>query len=283
MIVRLAAMLLVAPLFHPAALQAAEKAVASKPVVTKPVVTKSGVSVLSIEERLKATLAAKFPEIGVDLVRKSPYPGLYEAAMGEDVVYISPDGKFMIFGGTLLGIEAQPINLTQATKAEFDARKAPIRAAELAKVDRKSMLTFAAANEKYVINVFTDIDCGYCQKLHKDVPVLNQMGITVHYLGYPRSGLDSESHQKLINVWCADDPKKAMTAAKNRQVLPDRSCKNSLDKHYQLSQQFGLSGTPAIVLDNGTLVGGYMPPAQLLQVLQQGTVKEVSQKVGAVD
>lgn len=237
----------------------------------------------SVEERLKSQLEAKFPEIGVDLVRKSPYPGLYEAAMGDDVVYVSPDGKFLIFGGTLLGIEAQPVNLTQLSKLEFDAQRAPLRAAELAKLDKKSMLTFAATKQKYEINVFTDIDCGYCQKLHKDVPALNQLGITVHYLAYPRAGLNTPSHQKLINVWCADDPQKAMTAAKNRQALPQKSCDNELERHYELVRKFGLSGTPAIVLNDGTLVGGYVPPQQLLEILQQGRVKAVSNKVGAVD
>ncbi|NQD37339.1 DsbC family protein [Permianibacter sp. IMCC34836] len=275
MTVRLAALLLVfAPL-----LQAAEK----------PAVTKAAVAKPSIEARLKATLEAKFPDISVDMVRKSAYAGLYEAAMGDDVVYLSPDGKFLIFGGTMLGIEAQPINLTQMTKAEFDAQRAPMRAAELAKVDKKSMLTFTAPNQKYEINVFTDIDCGYCQKLHKDMPELNRLGITVHYLGFPRAGLlddaghKTDSYQKLINVWCAEDPKKAMTAAKNRQILPDRDCKNSLAEHYALTRKFGLSGTPAIVLNDGSLVGGYLPPAQMLQALQQGDVRVPSTKVSATN
>ncbi len=237
----------------------------------------------TVEERLKATLESKFPDIGVDVVRKSPYPGLYEAAMGDEMVYLSPDGKFMIFGGTMLGIEGKPVDLTQISKTELDAKKAPMRAAELAKLDPNSMLTFAAANEKYAINVFTDIDCGYCQKLHKDVPALNQMGITVHYLAYPRAGLNSPSHQKLLNVWCADDPKKAMTAAKNRQVLPDKTCKNSLDKHMDLVRKFGLGGTPAIVLNDGNVIGGYMPPAQLLQVLQQNELKGPIKKVSAIN
>jgi len=244
----------------------------------------------TVEDRLKTTLESKFPDIGVDMVRKSPYPGLYEAMLGDEMVYLSPDGKFMIFGGTMLGIEGKPVDLTQVSKAELDAKKAPMRAAELAKLDQKSTLTFAAAEQKYEINVFTDIDCGYCQKLHKDVPALNQMGITVHYLAFPRAGLMDEtgkntsSYQKLLNVWCAEDPKKAMTAAKNRQTLPDKTCKNSLDKHYDLVRKFGLSGTPAIVLNDGQLLGGYMPPAQLLQMLQQNQLqKGPLKKVGAVN
>lgn len=262
------ALLMLAPLAH-----AADKAATPKNLVQR----------VSIEEQLKQQLEAKFPEIGVDMVRKSAYPGLYEAAMGDDVVYVSPDGKFLIFGGTMLGIEGQPINLTQISKAEFDAQKAPLRAAELAKLDKRSMLTFAAANEKYEINVFTDIDCGYCQKLHKDVPALNQLGITVHYLAYPRSGLNSPSHQKLVNVWCADNPQQAMTAAKNRQAVPEKTCKNGIEKHMDLVRKFGLSGTPAIVLNDGTLIGGYMPPQQLLAALEQNQPKTAAKKVSAVN
>lgn len=271
---RLAALLLaVAPLLHAADKPAVERKSAEKTLVEK----------ISIEERLKTQLEAKFPDIGVDMVRKSAYAGLYEAAMGDDVVYVSPDGKFLIFGGTMLGIEAQPVNLTQISKIEFDAQKAPVRAAELAKLDKNSMLTFAASKQKYEINVFTDIDCGYCQKLHKDMAELNQLGITVHYLAYPRAGLNSPSHQKLLNVWCADDPKKAMTAAKNRQALPDKTCKNSLDKHMDLVRKFGLSGTPAIVLNDGTLIGGYLPPQQLLAALEQNSPKAPIKKVGAAN
>jgi thiol:disulfide interchange protein DsbC len=263
----LALLLAFAPL-----LQAADKAT-DKNLVEKP----------SIEARLKSQLESKFPDIGVDMVRKSAYPGLYEASMGDDVVYVSPDGKFMIFGGTMLGIEAQPINLTQISKAEFDAQRAPIRAVELAKVDKKSMLTFAAPNQKYEINVFTDIDCGYCQKLHKDVPVLNQMGITVHYLAYPRAGLNTPSHQKLVDVWCADDPKKAMTAAKNREPIPEKHCKNSIEKHMELVRKFGLSGTPAVILNNGMLIGGYLPPQQMLATLEQNQPQAAGKKVGLVN
>lgn len=264
-----AAMLLVAA----PVLQAAEKAAAPKNLV----------QAVSVEERLRSQLEAKFPDLPVDLVRKSPYAGLYEATMGDDIVYLSPDGKFLIFGGTMLGIEGQPINLTQISKAEFDAQKAPMRAAELAKLDKKSTLTFAAANEQFEINVFTDIDCGYCQKLHKDVPMLNQMGITVHYLAYPRAGLNTPSHQKLVNVWCADDPQQAMTAAKNRQNVPNKTCKNDLAKHMDLVRKFGLSGTPAIVLNDGKLIGGYLPPQQLLAALQENAPKPAAKKVGAVN
>src|SRR3990167_2854138 len=132
---RLAALLLaVAPLLH-----AADKPAVDKPTAGKKAVEKNLVEKVSIEERLKVQLEAKFPDIGVDLVRKSAYAGLYEAAMGDDVVYVSPDGKFLIFGGTMLGIEAQPVNLTQISKVEFDAQKAPVRAAELAKIDKNSM------------------------------------------------------------------------------------------------------------------------------------------------
>lgn len=262
-----AVMLVCAPMLH-----AAEKAPSGKAPAK-----------VTIEERLKSQLEEKFPDIGVDMVRKSAYPGLYEAAMGDEVVYVSPDGKFMIFGGTMLGIEGQPINLTQISKAAFDAQRAPMRAAELAKLDMSTTLTFAAPNQKYEINVFTDIDCGYCQKLHKDVPALNQLGITVHYLGYPRAGLNTPSYQKLVNVWCAEDPKKAMTMAKNRQPIPDKTCKNALDKHMELVRKFGLSGTPAIVLNDGRLIGGYVPPQQLLAMLQQGELAPAAKKVGAVN
>lgn len=219
---------------------------------------------------IKGKIQQRFPEFSVDIVRKSPYAGLYEVIVGDEVMYVSPDAEFLIFQGTMLGLAGErPVNLTQQTKSEIDNLRAPMRAQELAKLDPKTLLTFKASNPKYTINIFTDIDCGYCQKLHRDVPKLNELGITVNYLAFPRSGIPSPGFDKLVSVWCAANPQKAMTLAKNREAIEPKTCKHGLDKHFELVRKFGLGGTPAIVLKDGTLLGGYVPPEQLLEILKQ--------------
>lgn len=224
----------------------------------------------SPEARIKKQIEAKFPDFFVEQIRPSQVKNIYEVALGDEIVYVSADGKHLIFGGTLLDIDKEkPVNITQQTKMEFDKLKAPMRAELLAKSDISKTVTFKAPNEKYEISVFTDIDCGYCRKLHNEMSQLNALGITVHYYGFPRSGLDSPSHKKLQDVWCAKDPKAAMTAAKNERSVASATCKSPLAEHFNMVRQMGLGGTPAIILKDGTLLPGYMPPDRLLEQIKQ--------------
>ncbi len=229
------------------------------------VATAADQSVTAIRSQLKNA----FPDMEFDAIEKSPYSGLYQLSAGNDVFYASPDGKFLIYGGTLLGLPTKagmpPINHTQVYTDALDLKRAPERAKLLNTPDLvKSSLTYAAVKQQYEIFVFTDIDCGYCQKLHRDMKALNDLGITVHYLAFPRAGLNSPSYDKLVSVWCSENPQKALTAAKSGQVLQTRTCDNPIEKHYSLVHKFGLGGTPAIILKDGTLLPGYLPPDRLL-------------------
>ena len=124
---------------------------------------------------------------------------------------------------------------------------------------------------KGTVTVFTDVDCFYCQKLHKEVPELNRLGIKVRYLAYPRAGLDSESYRKIATAWCAENPQDAITRLKARESLPENVCsQNPVAAHFQLGQQVGVTGTPALLLDDGTLVSGYMPAQQLVERMGAG-------------
>ena len=128
-------------------------------------------------------------------------------------------------------------------------------------------LVFAATGKrKATISVFTDVDCDYCRKLHLEVPELNAMGVEVRYLAYPRAGVGSESYRKIVSAWCATDPNTALTALKAGKTITDNQCSdNPVADQYQLGQQMGISGTPAILLEDGRLLPGYMPAAQLAE------------------
>jgi thiol:disulfide interchange protein DsbC len=114
--------------------------------------------------------------------------------------------------------------------------------------------------------VFTDTDCGYCQKLHSEVPELNRLGVEVRYVAFPRQGLQSPAYKELVSVWCAKDRQGAMNLAKTRQEVPAAECDNPVAKQYALGQMIGVSGTPAIVLANGKLIPGYQPAPQLAKL-----------------
>jgi thiol:disulfide interchange protein DsbC len=182
------------------------------------------------------------------------------------VVHMTPDLSHMVYRGELYQLSAgQPINITKN-------RNNDKRQKLMAALDEKELVVFKAkGEEKTVINVFTDIDCGYCRKLHDEVPRLNELGISVRYLAYPRAGVTDRrtgqltgSFKKIKSVWCDDDRMEAMTSAKrNRSIADNLGCDAPISEHLSLGHEVGVTGTPAIVLQDGRFIGGYMPADDL--------------------
>ncbi|MDP5041588.1 MAG: thioredoxin fold domain-containing protein, partial [Paraglaciecola sp.] len=133
---------------------------------------------------------------------------------------------------------------------------------------KDSVIEYKAKNEKYVVDVFTDITCGYCRKLHGEMDKYNDLGITVRYLAYPREGLRGQTYKNMVSVWCASDPQEAMDDAKNGQTVASKVCENKVAEQYAFGQQIGVNGTPNIILPDGSLIPGYQPPNLLEQALK---------------
>ncbi len=195
-----------------------------------------------------------------DALRRTPIPGLYEASFGTAVVYFSEDGKYLL-RGELLDL-ASRTSLTEQ-------RMADLRVTQLDAVARDSVISFQAPEEKYRIAVFTDIDCGYCRQLHSEMDDYLKAGISVDYFAYPRAGLNSESYQKAVNVWCSVNPREAMTDAKAGRTVPRSSCDNPVAEHMSLGERIGVNGTPAIFLRDGQKIGGYVPASRLTEILEE--------------
>lgn len=195
---------------------------------------------------------------GPDQILPTPVPGLFEVTYGPQLFYISEDGRYLI-QGHLIDIVARD-DLTEA-------RQSQLHKAAIDKLGDENMVVFAAAKPKHTITVFTDIDCGYCRKLHSEIKQTNDLGITVRYLFFPRSGVNTESYYKAETVWCSEDRKQALTDAKSGKTMPRKTCDNPIDEHMQLVQAFGLQGTPAIVLEDGRVIPGYVPAKQLEAML----------------
>jgi thiol:disulfide interchange protein DsbC len=213
-------------------------------------------------DALVAKLTALRPDIPIERVSPSPLPGIYQLELtGGTVFYGTEDGRYL-FAGDLYELgDDDLINLAEQGRVKK-------RQALMAAVDAKDTVVFPAGGErKAVISVFTDVDCGYCQKLHREVPRLNELGVEVRYLAYPRAGIGSRSYQKIVSAWCAEDPNSAITALKSGQEIPDIDCANPVAAQYELGQDVGVSGTPAIVLEDGRLLPGYLPADQLAQAI----------------
>ncbi len=192
-------------------------------------------------------------------IKLSAVPNLYEVMYGTEVVYVSADGKYFI-AGDMISMEGRK-NMTELAKQG-------IRKGIMDRQDNKPVV-FKAKNEKHVLQVFTDIDCPYCAKLHREVPELNAKGITIEYLMFPRAGLASNSFKKAISMWCSDDNRQAMTDAKERIEIDAKTCDNPIELQYNLGGEVGVTGTPALVTSTGRLIPGYMPADRLAAMLEK--------------
>jgi thiol:disulfide interchange protein DsbC len=144
-------------------------------------------------------------------------------------------------------------------------------------VGEENMVVFASEKAQHTVTVFTDIDCGYCQKLHNEIKDYNELGISVRYLMFPRAGVGSESFDKAVTVLCSDDRNEAMTRSKAGEKLAKKECDNPVEQHLALGKTLGVNGTPAIFLENGDMLPGYIP-AQRMSAILKDMDKSQSQK-----
>ncbi len=214
-----------------------------------------------------AAFKEKFAKARADLVVtdvvESEVAGIYKVVFdGKGHVYADEAGDFF-FVGDLYQVEKNRI--VNVTEMQANGPRAEL----LSKVSRDDMIIFSPEGEvKASVVVFTDVDCGYCRKLHNEVPKMNELGIEIKYLAYPRAGIGSPSYRKIASAWCADDPRDAITKLKSGIEIPTNVCEgNPVANQFNIGIQSGLSGTPAIVLESGELIPGYMPAAKLAKTI----------------
>lgn len=205
---------------------------------------------------LKAKLKGKFRSEPTS-IKKSKIPNMFEVMYGTEVVYFSEDAKYFL-AGDMIELDTR-VNLS-------DAAKQSVRKDIMASEDFQPVV-FKAKDEKHKITVFTDIDCGFCAKLHREMADINANGITVEYLMFPRAGLRSHSYEKAVSMWCAKDQQQTMTDAKARREIKQINCENPITAQYNLGREVGVTGTPALVTASGHLIPGYMPADRLLATL----------------
>ena len=223
----------------------------------------SGLSMADSASQLAITKSLKsvFPGTAPSEISPSPMEGVSEVLIGPRLFYVTNDGKYLL-QGSLIEI---------ATRKDIsEERRNGIRQSAIDEMGEENMIVFPAKDARHTISVFTDIDCGYCRKLHDEIDQFNANGITVRYLAFPRSGIGAASYDKAVSVWCDKDRPAAMTRAKSGETLPKADCDNPVKEEYELGQMIGVQGTPAIVLEDGTMLPGYIPAAKLAAALDKG-------------
>lgn len=220
---------------------------------------------LSADDLLIASKINKvLPEgLSVQSIKKSQIESLYIVDIGDlQPIYASADGEFFFYG-ELYSVEGDVLQNT--TKNEINLKRKMILDSALTPED---FISFKSEAEEHVVTIFTDVDCGYCRKFHNEIDDFNTEGITVNYVAFPRSGLESDSYNKIVTAWCSTNPKEVLTKMKQGINIDLLMCQNHpVEKHYLLGQKIGITGTPAIITSEGELLPGYLPPAELLKRL----------------
>ncbi|MDN3609059.1 thioredoxin fold domain-containing protein [Vibrio ostreicida] len=217
----------------------------------------------------KAQLEERFSKLGLEIKKVAPadIDGLIEVQTSGGIIFASPTGEYFL-AGTLYKFDGQGQYEDVLAK-----RQAPINAKKIESF-KDSTIEFKAKDEKYVVTVFTDITCGYCVRLHNQMQDYNDIGITVRYMAYPRQGATGSVADQMAAIWGAKDPKSAMHDGKVNRQFPEKNknfaqYQDIIKQQYDLGRELGINGTPAIFLPNGEMVGGYLPPKQLIQRLEQ--------------
>lgn len=215
----------------------------------------------SDDDALITVLSTKL-NLQISSVAESPVPGLKQIFTNKGLFYVSDNGEFFL--------QARVYNLNNGIEDETENALKDVR---LAGVERfkDSAIEFTAKEEKYVINVFTDATCGYCRKLHNEMAELNDLGITVRYLAWPRAGLNSAVYRDAVSIWCSKDPHQAITDAKAGKSVGNANCENQVAEQYKFGQQIGVSGTPNIIMPDGSVVPGYQPAQALALALKEAS------------
>ncbi len=213
-------------------------------------------------EQIRTKLETINPQVQIVSVAPAPLDGIYavELASGE-VLYSSENGDYFLLGQLYQVQEEGFVNLT-------DQRKKVQRKAALDNLKREDLVVFSPEGPvKAVLHAFTDVDCGYCRKLHSEMADYNKLGIEIRYLAFPRAGIDSSAYRKMVSVWCADNRQAAMTASKAGRFVEEKTCDNPVAAQYELGQVLGVNGTPSLLLEDGSMMPGYVPAERLAGVL----------------
>ena len=218
-----------------------------------------------IAEKVYQRLKEARSDLSLTNLRPSPLLGLYKIDINGQLAFVSEDGGFLIAGEMYKVNPGHLVKLQEEDSLIQEATFALTRAARLEQVNMDDMVVYKPEKEtKGFVYIFTDIDCGFCRKLHGQMTEMLDRGIEVRYLAFPRAGIQSRSAKKLATTWCDKDPQKTMTRFKQGENVAITDCgDHPIADQYMLGQELGVRGTPAIVLESGQLIPGAVPTERI--------------------
>ncbi|MDB6096347.1 MAG: thiol:disulfide interchange protein DsbC [Francisellaceae bacterium] len=208
---------------------------------------------------VEAKLKTQFPEFKIDKITDSPLKDFYQVYMGAQIFYVSKDSHYLMHGELMdLRKDKADQNLTEMARGES-------RLKLLQEIKESDLLIYRGEKKKATITVAFDPTCYYCQKLHNEIKALNEGGIEVRYMAFPRSAPNTPAYDKIVSIWCADNPKEAMEKVIKNEEIPTKACINTVSSQAELGQKLGVRGTPSIFFEDGFMSGGFMDAGDLIK------------------
>lgn len=217
---------------------------------------------------IENAVSTMFGDAPIGSVSDSPINGLKEVVVAGQVYYASDDGRYMI-SGEIMEV-ATRTNLTAQARDRARSELMPL-------LDVNDAIVYKAkGKKKEVLNVFTDVECGYCREFHKNIDAYTKQGYEIHYYPWPRSGPSGPVYEEMVSVWCAKDQRAALTMAKNGTKPPSKTCDDPVKKYIELGHKIGINGTPAVFLPSGKQIGGYVPPENIAAAIDSANAENTS-------
>jgi len=213
------------------------------------------------EEALKKAIQPHFAGHKIESLKKTPYFGLYEVVVGDEVFYTDDKADYFFFGHV---VDAK--TRTSMTNERIQEIKAA-RRVPLDSLPLEFAIKTVKGNGKRQLAIFTDPNCPYCKQLEKEL--VNVTNITIYTLLYPVLNGSMEVSKK---IWCSDNQIKAWDDFMLRGVAPSgKDCETPLEALVKSGRENKVSGTPTLIFADGSSVGGMIPAAVIEEKLESAS------------
>ncbi|MED5274746.1 MAG: DsbC family protein [Pseudomonadota bacterium] len=209
-------------------------------------------------DQAKDAITQSYPNLPIENIRKVD-ENFFEVVIQGEIFYLSSDHKYF-FAGNVIDVKTKE-NITETSRK---GRRLSI----LETLKTENMIVYKPEKTDYVLTVFSDTSCPYCQKLHEELDKLIENNIEIRYILFPRFGQNSDAYVQMISIWCSEDQKLALdNVFDDKTIEQNTQCDNPMIENLDLAQKLSVTGTPMMFTENGTVIPGYQPADEIIKFL----------------
>ena len=203
---------------------------------------------------IKKQLETKFPGAAIGVITRSPYFGLFEVQLDNQLVYTDAKAKYILVG-SVYDVDAK-VNLTEK-------RMRKLNRIDIASLPMELAFKRVKGSGERKLIIFSDADCPYCAKLENELKTVDN--VTIYTFLFPIDALHPDSARKSRIIWCSADRVKAWDAFFANGSLPANAgdCDNPVEKTHVLGEKLRVQATPTLIFADGSVIPGAIPPEQM--------------------